>query len=274
MKDCAEYIIKMNQYLDGELPVDELSDLLRHLDECPECRRHFESLKVITFETRHLRAETPKGLHESIMQAVDREKPVRRRRVVARLTALAACGALLLVLSNSVTPFLRNVSLFGDTASSDGAAVQEAAAGGSSAEPEEKQNGLRAITGMIAVPGLESDDEGTEQTQPEEPAEGGADETGGQPVFTVPKLSVSERVAYYVIATGSKSPAELFPVESVLLETELGETYILLPGTEQAREDACRTLEEAGYTLHENLENLPETDPEAENGLVVVFESR
>ena len=121
---------------------------------------------------------------------------------------------------------------------------------------------------------------GLEKDQPDA-ASGGAQpgvlmQTTGydHDLFTVPALRSSELVAWYIIATGTGDPSELFPMESVIGERELGETYIFVPNTASEKEDAGQTLIEAGFILHDNVDNLPEVDETAEYGLIVVFESR
>lgn len=303
MNNCQDYIIKMNQYLDGELPVDEISDLLRHMDECEECRKKYESLKIVAFETRHLRAESPRQLHANIMNAIARERPIRRMRRLNRLgqlAALAACGALLLVMANTVAPWLREKPLFGGSSgySSGGGDMNNMAPQTAEAAPEEAEDTQRsaADNSDLAMPAAAPEDamtaydqngegeNGLEKDQPD--ADSGEESGMTQPgvlmqtagydhdLFTVPELRASELVAWYIIATGAGDPSGLFPMESVVGERELGETYIFVPNTASEKEKASQVLIDAGFTLHDNVDNLPEVDEAAEYGLIVVSESR
>ncbi len=304
MNNCQDYIIKMNQYLDGELPVEEISDLLRHMDECEECRKKYENLKIIAFETRHLRAETPRQLHANIMNAIAHERPIRRLRRLNRLghlAALAACGALLVVMVNTVAPWLREKPLFGGSSNYSGEAADESmnmapmAPQTAESAPEDAggtERSLAADNDVAAMPAAAPGDaataydqngegeNGLEKDQPDA-ASGGTQpgvlmQTAGydHDLFTVPALRSSELVAWYIIATGTGDPSELFPMESVIGERELGETYIFVPNTASEKEDAGQTLIDAGFILHDNVDNLPEVDETAEYGLIVVFESR
>ena len=79
MNSCEKYIEAMNRYLDGDLPVSQISDLLEHLEVCPSCRARFEALKILSFEMRHMQKEPPEALHKNIMQAVN-STPRRPKR--------------------------------------------------------------------------------------------------------------------------------------------------------------------------------------------------
>lgn len=305
MSNCQDYIIKMNQYLDGELPVDEISELLRHMEECEECRKVYENLKIVAFETRHLRADAPRQLHANIMNAIARERPMRRMRRLNRLShlaALAACGALLIVMVNTVAPWLREKPIFGSSPDYSGGGDNNMNMAPQTAEgaPEDAGGAEWSLAddsdNDLAMPAAAPDDalmsrawdgeqeDRAEQTEPD--AASGGESGVTQPgtlmqtagydhdLFTVPELRASELVAWYIIATGAGDPSELFPMESVIGERELGETYIFVPNTADEKEAAIQTLIDAGFTLHDNVDNLPAVDGTAEYGLIVVFESR
>ncbi len=289
MNDCQNYILKMNQYLDGELPVEEISDLLRHIEGCGECRRRFDLLKVTVFETRHLRVDPPAGLHDSIMRRIAAQRPVRRRRRLGQFAALAACGALLIVMSSTVTPWLRNMPLFGVMPPGE----NTSSAAGGSAAPEAAENQLRTAEGnkeaypqdyalgsSASASGTEADGSAGGENAPEKAA---SDAPGGgmMPVsgynhthFTVPELGVSEQVAFYIVAAGGGDVAGLFPVEAIISGSEGREDYIFISNTAEAKEEAEQLLIAGGFTLYDNVDNLPQTDEGAEHGLVIVFESR
>lgn len=291
---------KMNLYLDGELSVNEVSDLLRHVESCEECRKRFDNLKTVVYAARRLRTLPPDGLHGSIMRAVEQEKPARRavaRRRLTRYSALAACAALLIVAAGTIGPQLGNVYLFGrhvdgaDMQMADGqdggadavapravqfamAPQEEGAAGGATAADENAAGG--------SVQRADSAGE-TQESMPEQysiDAKNGArlsapPDAFDYDLFTAPQLSVTERVGYYIIATGPAGGlTDIFPLESVVSYHEVGEMYVFIDNTEDARGEAEYLLAQAGYTLYANVENLPETSADAEHGLVVIFENR
>ena len=43
MNNCTKYIEQMNMYLDGELKGSRISELLEHIERCPNCKNRFES---------------------------------------------------------------------------------------------------------------------------------------------------------------------------------------------------------------------------------------
>ena len=91
MNSCEKYIEAMNRYLDGDLPVSQISDLLEHLEVCPSCRARFEALKILSFEMRHMQKEPPEALHKNIMQAVN-STPRRPKRYAKAVATAAACA--------------------------------------------------------------------------------------------------------------------------------------------------------------------------------------
>lgn len=96
MNSCEKYIEAMNRYLDGDLPVSQISDLLEHLEVCPSCRARFEALKILSFEMRHMQKEPPEALHKNIMQAVN-STPRSPKRYAKAVATAAACAALLFI---------------------------------------------------------------------------------------------------------------------------------------------------------------------------------
>ena len=291
---------KMNLYLDGELSVNEVSDLLRHVESCEECRKRFDNLKTVVYAARRLRTLPPDGLHGSIMRAVAQEKPARRavaRRRLTRYSALAACAALLIVAAGTIGPQLGNVYLFGRQV--DGADMQMADGqdgGADAAAPRAVQSAMApqeegAVGGATAadenaavgsVQRADSADE-TQESTPEQYSINAKNSArlSAPPdafdynLFTAPQLSVTERVGYYIIATGPAGGlTDIFPLESVVSYHEVGEMYVFIDNTEDARGETEYLLAQAGYTLYANVENLPETSADAEHGLVVIFENR
>jgi len=114
LKECYEYTVKMNMYLDGELPVNQIPALLRHIESCPRCQARFEALKVVAFETRSLSITPPDHLHSSIMEHIKKNTGQRKRKRIINIRplALAACAAVLILFSGTLAR-LNNVYLFG-----------------------------------------------------------------------------------------------------------------------------------------------------------------
>ena len=299
-QNCQDYIEKMNLYLDGELSVNEVSDLLRHIENCDACHKRFDNLKTVVYGTRRMRISPPEGLHSGIMRAVAQEKPARRaaaRQRLARYSALAACVALLLVVVSTVAPQLGNIYLFGrhTGGSADmqmaGEAEKDASAAPRGVQPATLPQDEAAEGGAASDAVLYGDEGGgrdssTETVQETAPEQYSIDPKNGArlsappdafdyDLFTVPQLSVTERVGFYIIATGKADGlTDIFPLESVVSYHEVGEIYVFIDNTEEAKGEAEYLLAQAGYTLYANVENLPETSGEAEHGLVVIFENR
>lgn len=96
MSSCEKYMEMASEYLDGELSPDERAELLTHLEECPECRAFYEAIRGIS-ENMDI-TEAPEGFAKGVMDALG-ERPsgkgrCKKRKIVARVTALAACLAL------------------------------------------------------------------------------------------------------------------------------------------------------------------------------------
>jgi len=45
--DCLRMRKNISKYLDGELTKDEVSELLKHLGICPDCKREYEEMKML-----------------------------------------------------------------------------------------------------------------------------------------------------------------------------------------------------------------------------------
>lgn len=88
----------MHLYLDGELPLSQVPELLEHLKSCESCRALFEELRGMTFEIRNLPDEAPEGLHAKIMETVEKRRKASGFKKITRvLSAFAACAAVVMV---------------------------------------------------------------------------------------------------------------------------------------------------------------------------------
>ena len=48
MKDCGEYQREISLLIDGELSEPQKTGLLRHLEQCEDCRRVYSAFKAIS----------------------------------------------------------------------------------------------------------------------------------------------------------------------------------------------------------------------------------
>lgn len=102
MNNCSKYIEQMNMYLDGELKGSKISELLEHIDRCPNCKKRFESLKIISFQTREMEVSIPADLHESIMRNVrSNARPAKRKIGMQKIMSYAAIAAVFAILLSS-----------------------------------------------------------------------------------------------------------------------------------------------------------------------------
>ena len=65
------------------------------------------------------------------------------------------------------------------------------------------------------------------------------------------------------------SPMALVPEAQAVTEQDAGESYALVENADGAQAQAEQRLIDAGFTVCDNVEGLPETDENAENGLVI-----
>ena len=69
--DCDEAIVRIYQYLDGELTVWRRRAIARHLDECPPCAHGFDfEIELRQVVASKCRDEVPPELKLRIAQAI------------------------------------------------------------------------------------------------------------------------------------------------------------------------------------------------------------
>ena len=69
--DCDEAIVRIYQYLDGELTVWRRRAIARHLDECPPCAHGFDfEIELRQVVASKCRDEVPPELKRRIAQAI------------------------------------------------------------------------------------------------------------------------------------------------------------------------------------------------------------
>ena len=127
--ECEQYQILISRRLDGELTADEREALQAHLSSCPDCARLYAAFSAVSDTLRSDLEEPPSALRENVMGAVRAKKGdiVRLRRRRVRLTALAACLALLVLGSAGLGLFSRSGGM---TAASTSAAYGKSTSGG------------------------------------------------------------------------------------------------------------------------------------------------
>jgi len=285
MTPCDEYIIKMNQYLDGELPDREVADLFRHVEQCSSCHRRFESLRIISAQMQELEEYPPEDLHSRIMAGIKKDQSSRRRRKMVRTAGtVAACALIAVALFSGMLPGIVPEIAF-DSAE-NGSAPRAAENMNMAPAPESAY----AASQQKADTAAESAEDTVQDSEAEEPAQSGQlfpnsmlspgtepdpDEentaAGAEQVFILPQLQTSEGFAAYCIATGTGALPEIFEPGAVIEYPDYGETYIFVENDGAAFTAARDALETAGFTVWEQVENLPETDPAADRCLIVIF---
>ncbi len=106
MRSCEEMELLMNLYLDNLLPSEEVRLLNEHLKECQVCRERFHQLSTIKDALGEMEEPVPEGLHERILDYVEKNGPesvpavsadpkiIRPRRWLRTLTTVAACAVI------------------------------------------------------------------------------------------------------------------------------------------------------------------------------------
>lgn len=120
MVDCEKFELDMIDYLDGTLDCERLAVLEEHLRICPSCSHRFAAMRVLMDETAALNVDIPDGLHDKIMQRVERKrKGGRLLRFASRRTVAVAAAAVMLVCVASIYGVfhLREQKCMMDTAS-------------------------------------------------------------------------------------------------------------------------------------------------------------
>ncbi len=107
MKYCTEYAALLDLFADGELDAAEMERVQAHLDGCPGCRAYVDDALLIRAAFPDAEdVDIPEGFAESVMERIraDSTKNAgsqkKERRWLRTLAPLAACCALVVVLSN------------------------------------------------------------------------------------------------------------------------------------------------------------------------------
>lgn len=90
--DCNKYFELISARLDGELTQSEKAALTAHLQECPACRaiaKDMEGLHSALTQTGEV--DAPPALSQTVMRKIKAERLASRRRLIRRISGLAAC---------------------------------------------------------------------------------------------------------------------------------------------------------------------------------------
>lgn len=92
---CIEAEPLLNAYLDSELTATECAGVMRHMEHCAVCTRHYESLAALRHEiaSSSLRFDTPESLRRKL-----RRPPAMRYVIAAAIAATLAVGAIVVPL--------------------------------------------------------------------------------------------------------------------------------------------------------------------------------
>jgi len=114
MSECEKYLEMISAQIDNELSPEEETELERHLEGCPSCRRVKEAFGAISGAMSEELVQPPEELAASVMQKIResdkcgenrKEKSKNSKRIyLKRYLALAACAALIIITASSQIP--------------------------------------------------------------------------------------------------------------------------------------------------------------------------
>lgn len=71
---CRRLLELLHDFVNGELPIDQLTDLQAHIDACPPCEVYVSTYRLTITMTRTLPStEMPQDVAERLLQALRRE---------------------------------------------------------------------------------------------------------------------------------------------------------------------------------------------------------
>lgn len=90
--NCERYLDLISARLDGELTEQEEAALIAHLQECPACRAIAQDMEHLHNTLSGLgEVGAPAELSQTVMSKINAERATARRRIVRRISGLAAC---------------------------------------------------------------------------------------------------------------------------------------------------------------------------------------
>ena len=99
---CEYFRELMHGYLDGEISDAELSNLNKRIEECKECKDHFERLKDQAEKLRSLMPACGRADMLSVMRAAKAKKTAKRRKIISVCASAAAVLFITLVSASLV----------------------------------------------------------------------------------------------------------------------------------------------------------------------------
>ena len=113
---CETYIDMMLDSLEGELTLEQETELKEHLNTCESCRSLYETYRNIDAAVFSLE-EPPASLKDSVMEAISRENQSKKQKNLKRyrFTAIAACAAIAILFAGANLPAFTGST--GDSAS-------------------------------------------------------------------------------------------------------------------------------------------------------------
>lgn len=89
---CEKYLDLISTRLDSALSPEDESVLTAHLSQCPTCRAIAADMEGLHSALTQLgEADVPPALSQSVMQKIKAERLASRRRLLRRISGLAAC---------------------------------------------------------------------------------------------------------------------------------------------------------------------------------------
>ncbi|MDR0570200.1 MAG: zf-HC2 domain-containing protein [Clostridiales Family XIII bacterium] len=99
--NCEEAVLRLSDYIDGELSAETSESVWQHIQECETCRVEYEQLNEIVFLLNGVpERDVPSGLENRLRQALGEEPAVKAHRAARtrkRLGAFAAAAAVFAV---------------------------------------------------------------------------------------------------------------------------------------------------------------------------------
>lgn len=249
MNNCKNYIEQMNMYLDGELKATMISELLAHIESCPECKKRFETLKIISFQTRDMEGNIPKDLHEKIMNTIkNNTKPAKKMIGVQKILNLAAIAAVFIFLISGVSNKLNSTYLFyrGEEATTGDTVTQSAALSLADADT--------------------SSDKELQKNSKVSPTNG---ETSGSNENI--KINTDEEFAFFKVFVGKEPLPDFVNDFANVKDSESGLYYIYVDNNEKTYKEFTDKLLSASFTEQDDLYKPELINEDAKFGLYILY---
>lgn len=136
MNPCMKYAALLDGFVDGELSPEEVLQVREHLDRCPACQSYVDDALAIRAAFPQVEeTEVPEGFAEAVSAAIRAQTPVSKKKKATpwmrAALPLAACCALVILLSRLPGSPLKMRDMSGAGVSSAADTVAPASAGDS-----------------------------------------------------------------------------------------------------------------------------------------------